>query len=273
MAQLKEMKRLADLKEQEKKSEEELKKMLNPATFKAQALKWEEHEEKKAKMLNEFNKCISKRTNPLPITKISYVFNSSKTVTMRITRDKDPLNLTVYPDFRLRMLCFSEWLETKTLGLPPPPELATFGMTAKDTKRKKSEMIKHVFVKKDVVVDETQRNVALPLGVVGKKEFHITSTVQLIRLQKHIVQDSPEAKEMYKLMELEIESRLSVEEPLSAGLRGEEDQLSAKHQLAVKGLFECKASKSNIRRIQVKDIVKEVENYLKTYSSAGMDIS
>ncbi|GJS32018.1 hypothetical protein Tco_0530400 [Tanacetum coccineum] len=35
MAQLKEMKRLADLKEQEKKSEEELKKLLNLATLKA----------------------------------------------------------------------------------------------------------------------------------------------------------------------------------------------------------------------------------------------
>nr|GEX50220.1 retrovirus-related Pol polyprotein from transposon TNT 1-94 [Tanacetum cinerariifolium] len=52
-----------------------------------------------------------------------------------------------------------------------------------------------------------------------------------------------------------------------------EDQLSAKHQLAAKGLSECRASKSNIRRIQVKDIVKEVEDYLKTYSFAGMDIS
>ncbi|GJS37490.1 hypothetical protein Tco_0535872, partial [Tanacetum coccineum] len=40
--------------------------------------------------------------------------------------------------------------------------------------------------------------------------------------------------------------KLSVEEPLSARLRGDEDQLSAKHQLAVKGLFECKASESNI---------------------------
>ncbi|GKC37418.1 hypothetical protein Tco_1049802, partial [Tanacetum coccineum] len=40
----------------------------------------------------------------------------------------------------------------------------------------------------------------------------------------------------------------------------------------MKGLSECKASESNIRRIQVKDIVKEVEDYLKTYSSAGMDI-
>ncbi|GKC10606.1 putative reverse transcriptase domain-containing protein [Tanacetum coccineum] len=38
-------------------------------------------------------------------------------------------------------------------------------------------------------------------------------------------------------------------------------------------LAECKALASNLRRIQVKDIVKEVEDYLKTYSSAGMDIS
>ncbi|GKA69229.1 hypothetical protein Tco_0775293 [Tanacetum coccineum] len=39
------------------------------------------------------------------------------------------------------------------------------------------------------------------------------------------------------------------------------------------GLAECKVSASNFRRIQVTDIVKEVEDYLKTYSSAGMDIS
>ncbi|GJT40402.1 RNA-directed DNA polymerase, eukaryota [Tanacetum coccineum] len=41
----------------------------------------------------------------------------------------------------------------------------------------------------------------------------------------------------------------------------------------MKGLSECKASESNVRRIQVKDIVKKVEDCLKTYSSAGMDIS
>ncbi|GJS54368.1 hypothetical protein Tco_0627730 [Tanacetum coccineum] len=41
----------------------------------------------------------------------------------------------------------------------------------------------------------------------------------------------------------------------------------------MKGFSEYKASESNIRRIQVKDIVKEVKDYLKTYSSAGMDIS
>ncbi|GKG43612.1 hypothetical protein Tco_0482705, partial [Tanacetum coccineum] len=107
---IKEMKRLADLKEPEKKSEEELKKLLNPVTFKAHALKWEEHEEKKARLLKEFNKCISERTEPFPITKISYVVNSSKTATIRITRDKDPLNL------RVKMMRFSEWLEVHALA-------------------------------------------------------------------------------------------------------------------------------------------------------------
>ncbi|GKD81604.1 hypothetical protein Tco_1348443, partial [Tanacetum coccineum] len=41
----------------------------------------------------------------------------------------------------------------------------------------------------------------------------------------------------------------------------------------MKGLSECEASESNVICIQVKDIVKEVKDYLKTYSSAGMDIS
>nr|GEW76710.1 hypothetical protein [Tanacetum cinerariifolium] len=41
--------------------------------------------------------------------------------------------------------------------------------------------------------------------------------------------------------------------------------------MAIKGLSECRASESNIRRIQVKDIVKKVEDYLKTYSSGPSD--
>nr|GFC35537.1 hypothetical protein [Tanacetum cinerariifolium] len=41
----------------------------------------------------------------------------------------------------------------------------------------------------------------------------------------------------------------------------------------MKGLSECKASNNNIRSIQVKDIVKEDEDHLKTYSSARIDIS
>nr|GEV93869.1 hypothetical protein [Tanacetum cinerariifolium] len=41
----------------------------------------------------------------------------------------------------------------------------------------------------------------------------------------------------------------------------------------IKGLSECKASKSNFKCIRVKDIIKEIEYYLKKYSSAGMDIN
>nr|GEX80573.1 reverse transcriptase domain-containing protein [Tanacetum cinerariifolium] len=41
----------------------------------------------------------------------------------------------------------------------------------------------------------------------------------------------------------------------------------------MKGLSECKASESNVRRIQFKDMFKEVKDHLNTYSSAEMDIS
>nr|GEZ35702.1 hypothetical protein [Tanacetum cinerariifolium] len=46
-----------------------------------------------------------------------------------------------------------------------------------------------------------------------------------------------------------------------------------KASMNYEGLPECKASANNLRRIQVKDNVKKVEDRLKTYSSAGMDIS
>nr|GEU53177.1 hypothetical protein [Tanacetum cinerariifolium] len=57
-------------------------------------------------------------------------------------------------------------------------------------------------------------------------------------------------------------AQLSIEEPLSGGLTE-----------VMKGLSKCKASERNVRRIQVKDIIKEVKDYLKTYSLAGMDIN
>ncbi|GJS96837.1 hypothetical protein Tco_0803805 [Tanacetum coccineum] len=48
--------------------------------------------------------------------------------------------------------------------------------------------------------------------------------------------------------------------------------MSAKHQLMIKGLADSIASASNLRDIQVRDIVKKVEDYLKTYLPAEMDI-
>ncbi|GJX11393.1 hypothetical protein Tco_0201252, partial [Tanacetum coccineum] len=57
------------------------------------------------------------------------------------------------------------------------------------------------------------------------------------------------------------------------GLRGYGRTFEWWDSEVMKGLSECEALESNVRRIQVKDIVKEVEDYLKTYSSGGMDIS
>ncbi|GJZ07501.1 putative xyloglucan:xyloglucosyl transferase, xyloglucan-specific endo-beta-1,4-glucanase [Tanacetum coccineum] len=65
----------------------------------------------------------------------------------------------------------------------------------------------------------------------------------------------------------------SMETETTAALHAQNDDVGPIQCPVMKGLSECKASKSNVRRIQVKDIVKEVEDYLKTYSSAGMDIS
>ncbi|GJU38533.1 hypothetical protein Tco_1191490 [Tanacetum coccineum] len=275
--------RISDLKAEKEKSEQELRKLLNQVTLKAQAHKWTKHKAKKAKMMEEYNHQISYRADPLPITKISYVVNSRKEATIKITRGNNPLNLIVHPNFRLKTLGFSEWLEVhvaKRLGLPPPPKLATFRLTAEEKKRKRTEFIKEVFLTKDVRVDGMDKNLIPPHGVLPiqdmllkESEFHLTPTTELIRLQKQIKVESEIAREMFSRMNYVIEARLSIGEPLSSGLSGEEDQLSAKHQLAVKGLSECKALESNIRRIQVKDIVKEVENYLKTYSSARMDIA
>ncbi|GJS54367.1 hypothetical protein Tco_0627729 [Tanacetum coccineum] len=105
---------------------------MNLAIVKAQTLKLAEYEEKRAKMLDEYNKCIYERVDPFPITKTHYRLSSSQDFTMRITRDHDPLNVMVYKKFRQKTQGFSEWLKAKKLGIPPPPELAHFGKPAED---------------------------------------------------------------------------------------------------------------------------------------------
>ncbi|GJZ47027.1 hypothetical protein Tco_0600859 [Tanacetum coccineum] len=160
MDQLKEMKRLADLKAEKEKSEKSLKEILNPATIRAQ----------------------------------------TQDATMRITRANDPLNVTVHERFRLKTLGFSEWLkvhslasktksksndlllqslrakfqwvltQAKALGIPPPPELSTFGVSINDKKRKRSsEILKEVFINNDIVVDGMHRNLVPPPGVKMRK--------------------------------------------------------------------------------------------------------
>nr|GEV51934.1 hypothetical protein [Tanacetum cinerariifolium] len=191
---------------------------------------------------------LRKIADQLPIIKISHVVN---------------LNLIVHPNFRLRTLGFSEWLEAhalaskktrksndmrlqslrakfqwvinqaKKLGLPPPPALVTFGMTEPDSSPRVVPIEGLVINKPKSRIFFMNRNT--DIAFQRESEFHLAPTTQLIRIQNQIKVDSEIAKVM-------------------------------------KGLYECKASESNIRRIRVKEIIKEVKDYLKTYSSAGMDI-
>ncbi|GJX48581.1 hypothetical protein Tco_0273771 [Tanacetum coccineum] len=214
-------------------------------------------------MMKEYNHQISFKADTLPIIKISYIINSRKEATMKITRGDNPLNLIIYSNFRLKQLGFSEWLKVhalsfkksrisnnlllqslrakfqlvinqeKRLGLPPLPELATFGLTAEEKKRKRTEFLKEMFVTKDVRVDGMNKNLIPPPRVVPieglvikesesrifymnrntdlvfqrESEFHLTPTVQLIHIQNQIKVNSEAASEMYRTMNYVIEAR------------------------------------------------------------------
>ncbi|GJW77947.1 retrovirus-related pol polyprotein from transposon TNT 1-94 [Tanacetum coccineum] len=223
--------------------------------LKAHAAKLAEYEAKRAKMLEEYNHYITFRADPLPITKISYKVDSSKQASIRITRDNNPLNLTA-----------------RKLGLNPPPQLSAFDLPAPEKKIKQaSEILEEVFVKEDIRVDGVQRNLIPPPGVEGtRKAPEGLSSGSLNHGSSSTMRGSPETEEMFAKLELTIEARSDV----TKARKIVEDNLAMGRltSMDIEGLAECKASVSDLRRIQVEDIVKEVEDYLKTYSSVGMDI-
>ncbi|GKC16836.1 hypothetical protein Tco_1013618 [Tanacetum coccineum] len=138
---------------------------MTPAEMHAQAQKLAENEAKREKMLEEYNNLIKFRADPLPITKISYIINNStKEVSMRITRDSDPLNLTVYDKFVLKMLGFSESLEVHALASNVKSKAND--VLLKNLKAKFQWIIKEVFVKENIVVDGMHRNLVPPPRVV-----------------------------------------------------------------------------------------------------------
>nr|GEU97917.1 hypothetical protein [Tanacetum cinerariifolium] len=188
-----------DHAKEEKSQKGQMDENANPATTQGEHSNVEENAI--SFMMQTFPLLIKKQLwiNPMPITKIGYIINSRKEPTMRITRGNDPLNLTVYSDSRLRILGYIERLElhalaskkstksydvllpnlkakfqwvlnqAKKLRLSPPPKLATFRMTAEDKKRKRTKILKQVFVKERIEVDRSQRNLTFPSGVVCKK--------------------------------------------------------------------------------------------------------
>nr|GEU65471.1 hypothetical protein [Tanacetum cinerariifolium] len=181
---------------------------------------------------------------------------------MKIARGDNLLNLVVHPNFRLKTLGFSEWLEVhaltskksetsnnlllkslrakfqwvinqaKRLGLPLPSELATFGLSAEEKKRKRTEFIREFFVTENIRVDGMHMNLIPPPGIMPiqgvvinepesgiffmnentdigfqrEMEFHLTPTVELIRLQNQIKVDSKIAREMVSKMNYVIEA-------------------------------------------------------------------
>nr|GEX17775.1 hypothetical protein [Tanacetum cinerariifolium] len=190
-------------------------------------------------MMKEYNHMISFRVDKLTITKISYVVNPNKEATMKITRGDNPLNLIVYLNFRLKMLGFNEWLEvhaltskkygksndmllqslrakfqwvinqSKKLGLPLPPALATFRMIAEDKKRKRIEILEEVFVKDNVVVNGMHRNLVPSLRIEGRQGLVIREPESWIFYynRNRDLRGTPEADEMFKKLELIMEAR------------------------------------------------------------------
>nr|GEZ56252.1 retrovirus-related Pol polyprotein from transposon TNT 1-94 [Tanacetum cinerariifolium] len=114
------------------------------------------------------------RADELSITKINYKVSSSNDVTMRITRGNDPLNVVVHDK-----------------NIAPPPSVEG---------------------RRGLVIHEQffYYNGNFDLVFQRESEFHLATTVQLVRLQNVIIRDTSEAEEMYKLMELEMESRNDV---------------------------------------------------------------
>ncbi|GJS79118.1 hypothetical protein Tco_0728999 [Tanacetum coccineum] len=190
-----------------------------------------EYEAKRANMLEEYTYYINHRAAQLAIIKITHrINNSTKEASMRITRNNDPLNLSVYDKFVLKMLGFSKWLKIYALA----SKVKIAGLSTAEKKRKRtSEIIKEVFVSEDIVVDGMHRNLVPPPGVEGSRglvisepksviffyngnfdlvfqreeESHLATTAQLIRIHSAIQRNTPKGGVMFKNMELTIEAR------------------------------------------------------------------
>ncbi|GJQ91204.1 hypothetical protein Tco_0002343 [Tanacetum coccineum] len=204
--------------------------MMTPEQLKAQEEKLAVIEAK-GKMMDEYNHFINFKDDPLPVTNFSYrISKSTKIASMRVTKNKKPLNYKIFDNFKLKELGFSEWLKqhdiaskkknasndldwvattARKLSFRPLSQLIAFETTpAEKNRKRKAEVIQEVFVKENIMVDDMQRNLSLPEGVVGRaclvikeleggiflyngnfdmvfqrrSEYQLASTTQLIRI-------------------------------------------------------------------------------------------
>ncbi|GKC19813.1 hypothetical protein Tco_1021963 [Tanacetum coccineum] len=167
-AQLTEMKRLADLKAEQEKTEQKLKALSNEE-LEAQAAQLASFEAKRKRMLEEYNHYITYRANKLPIIKISYKIEKklgfSEWIEVHTLASKNKIKVN---DIMLKNLKAKfKWIKTQAgkLGIPPPPKLTAFRLFAAEKKRKRSlEIIKEVFVIENIVLDGMHRNLIPPPG-------------------------------------------------------------------------------------------------------------
>ncbi|GKC32812.1 hypothetical protein Tco_1040106 [Tanacetum coccineum] len=158
-----------------------------PITLKEAKLQMQEEEElaaieaKRVKMMDEYNHCINFRDDPLPITNFSCrVSKSTKIASMRVTRNKQPLNYKIFDNFKLKELGFSEWVATTAgkLGIPPLSQLIVFETTPAEKKR--------VVGKAGLVIKEAEAGIFLYNGNFDlvfqrRSEYQLASTTQLTR--------------------------------------------------------------------------------------------
>nr|GEY45145.1 transcription factor MYB41-like [Tanacetum cinerariifolium] len=87
------------------------------------------------------------------------------TVSMKDDSDDDDLDKKTNDMFLQSLRAKIQWVidQAKKIGLPSPLTLATFGITSEDQKRKRTEIIKEVFVTENITVDGMHRNLIPPL--------------------------------------------------------------------------------------------------------------
>ncbi|GJS82737.1 hypothetical protein Tco_0749278 [Tanacetum coccineum] len=210
-------------------------------------------------MLAEYNHYIHFRAHPGRITKINYKIDKvSRDVTIRIERDNQPLSLTVMEKFGLKQLGFTEWIEVQTLASKGKSKASN---TLLRSLKENFEWVKTQAGKLGISPPPELTEVGLTLA--ERKRKRTSEIVKEVFFTKYVHVDGTQRN---------LTPPPGVVGKSGQASEGSEDQLSAQHQLMIKGLADIIASASNLRDIQVRDIIKEVKDHLKTYSPTEMDI-
>nr|GEX37201.1 hypothetical protein [Tanacetum cinerariifolium] len=205
---------------------------------KAQAEKIAEYEAKRAKMFAEYNHYITYRADKRPIIKINNRIdrdsvNGLKCVLWR-PKQKGKAIDTLLKNLKAKF----EWIKTQAgkLGLPSPPELSTFGLSAAEKKRKRtSELLK------EGGTQEAEE-------IMKKLEFTIEARNDVEHARKIAKYRRP----------AECKASSGNEDPLKyKASAGNEDLLSAKHQRVSKDSLSAKPQRATSDVFKSKTLLRK----------------